>query len=215
MASFIDYSKPALILVNGKQGSGKSYLLKYMMREISLSEFPFAYGIVFSNTLWDGGFDYIPKKYQFEEWDEEILKNLMEIQRKNKHKRAFVIFDDCLFDPGQFTNPTIKKLCTQLRHYNITAFLLTQYCHLLPPYIRSNAMYSLIFDIGQGRRELESVYDSYGQKFDSYREWKRFYYDNTGEHKFILFNKHVGKFIIYKAPEHIPGFMIEYDKKSQ
>lgn len=211
------FKTPFSMLINGKQGSGKSYFLKWLMRDNYYSDKPWDYGVVFSNTLFDGSFDYIPKDYQYEEFNETVLKNLMEIQ-KNNHKKginkhAFVIFDDCLFDADQFTNPTIKKLCTQLRHYNISVIIATQYCHLVPPFVRGNAMYSLFFNVGEGVRELQAIFDAYGQRFRDYKQFKDVYYKYTKNHHFIMYDKESGEYKAYVAPEHIPQFKIEFNNK--
>jgi hypothetical protein len=120
------------LIINGKQGSGKSHLITYVMRENNLSSNRFDYGIVFSNTLWeDGSWDYLPENFVYKEFNEFALTNLMKLQKENHKKRiktsAFVIFDDCLDDADQFTSSFIKKLSTQLRHYNITIIISTQY----------------------------------------------------------------------------------------
>ena len=52
---------PYLLIINGKQGSGKSWLIRYLMRENMLSSDKFDYGIVFSNTAWeDGSWSFLP-----------------------------------------------------------------------------------------------------------------------------------------------------------
>ena len=217
MDDIINTYKSWLLILNGKQGSGKSHLISWLMREIYNSKHPFDYGIVFCNTLFEDSFDYLPKKYLYENFDEDVLKNLMKLQKDNVKKgikkRAFVIFDDCLDDKKQFSNETIRKLTTQLRHYNISVIFSTQYPHLIPPRVRSNAMYSVFFDIGAGRRELESTYNCYGNRFSSFHDFKQFYFENIKDHKFIMYDKNQNKYIVYRAPEEIPSFKYKYNKK--
>jgi hypothetical protein len=57
------------------------------MREINKSKKPFDFGIVMSNTSWEGSFDYVPPKYIFEEFNENVLKNLIKIQKDNLQKK--------------------------------------------------------------------------------------------------------------------------------
>lgn len=208
---------PYLLLINGKQGAGKSHFIEYIMRENYLSKNRFDYGIVFSNTAWeDGSWNFIKKHYVYEEYKEEVLTNLMKLQKQNLSKgiktSAFVIFDDCLDDEHQFTSVPLKKLSTQLRHYNITLIISTQYPHLVPPRYRANCMYSIFFDIGSGVRELEALYNAYGQRFKNYAEFKEFYYDNIKDHKFIMYNKDEDKYCTYRCPEKIPTFQFKYNK---
>jgi len=208
---------PYLLIINGKQGSGKSQLIRYIIRENMLSNKKFDYGVVFSNTAWeDGSFEYIPKNFVYEEFNPTVLENLMKLQKdcitNGIEKRAFVIFDDCLDDKDQFTCKPIKKLSTQLRHYNITMIISTQYPHLIPPRIRANAMYSIFFDIGSGVRELESLYNAYGQRFENYKLFKKFYYKNIDDHKFIMYDKDSNEYKVYRSPEKIPSFKFKYNK---
>lgn len=217
MNSKLVLKPPYLTIICGKQGSGKSHAIEYSMRENYLSEGRFDYGIVFSNTAWeDGAWNFLPQSYVYEEFDETILENLMKLQRNNLSKNintsAFVIFDDCLDDQDQWTCKSIKKLSTQLRHYNISMIISTQYVHAIPPRLRANSMFCLIFDVGSGIRELEAAYSAYGQRWKNYAEFKEFYYANTKDHKFIMYDKEQDEFLVYKCPAKIPPFTFKYNK---
>ena len=93
---------PFTMCVYGKSDSGKSYFHKYLMREISKSNTKFDFGVVIFPTSFNDGFNYVPKKYIFEEINENILKNQISIQKKNVQnnvkKNAFVKLDDLLED---------------------------------------------------------------------------------------------------------------------
>jgi hypothetical protein len=140
----------------------------------------------------------------------------MRIQRENLKKNinthAFVIFDDCLDGKDQFTSVVLKKLSIQLRHYNISLIISTQYPHLIPPRFRSNAMYTIFFDSGSGVRELEALYNAYGARFKNFYEFKEFYYKNIDNHKFITYNKDTDEYLVYRCPESIPSFKFKFDK---
>lgn len=213
----IDMKKPSFFMVvNGKSNSGKSHLIKYIMREINICK-PFDYGIVFSNTAWEGYFEkFVPKKYIHENFNEEIIKSILKIQKTNLqnniNKRCFIIFDDCCTE-NEFQSNILKKLAVMGRHYNITTILSTQYAHLVPPVLRSNCNYSVFFEIGSGVRELRSIYECYGQKFKNYDEFKQFYYKNVKDHKFVLWNQEKDDYLVYKCPEQIPDFKMIYNKK--
>lgn len=209
---------PYLMVINGKQGAGKSVLIKYLMRENMLSPEKFDYGVVFSNTAWENGsWNFLPQEYVYEEYNENALQNLMKLQKyhlKNGVKTsAFVIFDDCLDDKDQFCSEVLKKLSVQLRHYNISLIISTQYPHLVPPRFRSNAMHAAFFNIGSGVRELEALYQAYGQRFKDYNEFKKYYYDNINDHKFIMYDNNQEQYVTYRCPEKIPAFNFPYSKK--
>jgi hypothetical protein len=208
---------PYLLIINGTQGSGKSHLIKYLMRENFLGPNKFDYGIVFSNTAWEhGSWDYLPENFVYEEFNESALTNLMKLQKENHKKgiktNAFVIFDDCLDDAEQFTGASIKKLSTQLRHYNITIIISTQYPHLVPPRLRANSMYSIFFNIGSGRRGKDSLFQAYGGMFKDFTTFNEYYNNNIKDHKFIMYNKDEDKYCTYRCPETIPPFIFKYNK---
>ena len=53
------------------------------MREISKSNTKFDFGVVICPTSFNDGYNYVPKKYIFEEFNENIFKNLISVQKKN------------------------------------------------------------------------------------------------------------------------------------
>ncbi len=57
--------------------------------------------------------------------------------KKGKSKEAFIIFDECIDDPDQFSCRELKRLTTQQRHYHITVIFSTQYVNQLPPRMRT------------------------------------------------------------------------------
>ena len=132
---------------------------------------------------------------------------------KGKIREAFVIFDDCLDDPNEFTSPALKRLSTQLRHYHITVIFSTQYCNLLPTRMRANAMIVIIFQTDT-KNSLEALFNSYGQKFDTYNDFKNYVMKNLGKYKFIYYNKDNQEkklsdvYKVMMAPEKIPKFKI-------
>lgn len=214
--SEIDLQIPGLYIICASQGSGKSHLIHYLMYKLRKD---FAYGLVFTNTFFDNNpFEYIPLKYIHPEYDEKVLEGLMDLQAelvdKGVEKEAFVIFDDCIDDKDEFTSPVLKRLTTQLRHYHITVIFSTQYCNALPPRMRTNAMGVFIFKTDT-EISLRALYESYGQTFGAFSNFRDFVMKNTGDFKFIYYNKFVNgeiedKYKIMRAPEHIPEFKIKY-----
>jgi hypothetical protein len=212
----IDADKPFFMIIAGKSGSGKSHFLRFLMKEINIHQ-PFDYGIVMSNTCFEKeSFDYIPKKYIFEEFNEDVIRNMIKLQKTNLskevQKHSFLLLDDCIAEK-EVDNPIMKKLAIMGKHFNISTILTTQYVHLIPSVIRANAHYNLFFNIGEGVREMKAIYDAFGYRFKNYNDFKQFYYNAIKDHKFIMYNTEEGKYNIYRAPENIPPFLIKYNKK--
>lgn len=215
----MDIEIPGLILINSPQGGGKSHLIRYMMYQLRKK---LDYGIVFTNTFFeDDSFDYINKKYIHPEYNPNVLEGLMNIQAnlidaRGPKKEAFVVFDDCI-DPKQFKDPKLKELCTQLRHYHITVIFATQYANILPTWLRANAMAVVIFRT-DSECNLKALYQSYGQLFNNFNEFKNYVMQNLGNYKFIYYDKrHVNQDIdetyrIMLAPAKIPKFKLKANK---
>ena len=75
---------------------------------------------------------------------------------KNTPSVLFV-FDDILGNTDFLKSKTLTKLATTNRHMNITYIICSQYYKKLPPVVRTNASYYLIFPSSQ--QELEKIAD--------------------------------------------------------
>jgi hypothetical protein len=215
----MNVSIPGLIIVCGLQGSGKSFLIRYIMHE---NQKKFNWGIVFSNTAFtDKGFDYIPREFIHSRYDHSALLNLKTLHERlineGKEPSAFVIFDDCLYGK-QWSDPEFLSLLTQLRHYRITCIISCQYPQSIPPMIRTNAFQVAIFSMTT-KRALVALYESYGQLFDSYEQFKKFLLENSANHAFLWYDARNstttvdGRYSVLKAPADIPKFKLKFKTK--
>ena len=194
-------------------GEGKSHLVKYLIKS---NKNQLKYGIVFSHTAFnEGNFDYIPKKYIYTSYMPEKLNNLMIIQEQQEKKErcaAFVILDDCVFDSWIYCK-YFNRLITQVRHYNVLVIITTQYVNKIPPVIRENAFQVCIFN-SDTKRSLSILYESYGQKFTTFEDFKKYILNNTGQHRFIYYNRKENEkekqYLIMRAPKKIKPFRLEY-----
>lgn len=221
MSNF-DIDIPSLILIFGGMRLGKSHLIRYLMYNLRKK---FDYGIVFCNTCFeDSSFDYVPTELVYPEYSSEALENLMKIQanlvEKGVKKNAYVIFDDALFD-DQFKCNSLKKLTTQLRHYNITLIMSSQYANCIPQRMKANSMHTFIFHT-DNKNNLEALYNAFGQLFfDSYNDFKKYLLEHTGDYKFIYYSNMLpqsnltNNFHSYKAPAKIPRFRLKINNKTK
>lgn len=211
-----DYLQSSIFaLLLGKTNSGKSHFLRYVMREISKSKYPFSYGVVFCGTEFENSYDFVPDKFIHSEYDEDVLVRLIELQKKNIqneiYKRCFVIFDDCLSSDELRGSGVIRKLAVQSRHYGISVFICCQWPHLCDPPIRSNATHIYMFNLGNSKIALQSLYENFGMRFKSFDDFKQYYYNNIDNHQFIAIIK--DNLCVLRAPENIPDFKLKFNKK--
>jgi hypothetical protein len=207
---------PGLVIINGVQGGGKSHCIKYIMHE---HQKEFNWGLVFTQTAFnDDNFDYMDKKIVHCRYNEQALIGMKKIHesliKQGKRPRAFVIFDDCIYEEKQWRSPVLMSFLTQLRHYNVFCIISTQHANRLPPEVRTNAFGVLIFTMAT-KRALDALYESYGMFFDNFDAFKRFVLENTENHQFIYYNTRIksaqleDKYQVMKCPGEIPAFKVE------
>lgn len=201
--SAVKVDTPAIYLVNGKCGSGKSYLVHYLVRFL-WEKGHFDGGLVISSTCQlNGEYDWLPKRRRYPYYDEAIIERLLERQQAAKRPESlFLILDDCLGDV-KFGSKLMKKLMTQYRHFNITIFVATQFIHSVPFMLRSLANYVAVFK-PNSKQEFEALHRSYFTDFTDWRSVRAYCNRNMVEDYQFVFIKHTGthsqKYQVMKAP---------------
>src|SRR5690349_17885967 len=117
MKKSLELSDQEFILVSGKPGSGKSWLLKYLLmtQHEDFSNNPIKYIVVFTTTKFNKSYEsIIPSDYVHSEYRPEVLQSLLKVQSESVAKhRAAVIFDDCLPQAAS-SSQLFLNLCTTL-----------------------------------------------------------------------------------------------------
>lgn len=125
------------MLVSAPRGSGKTHLLKHVLRDIR-SRFKHAY--LFSETafLQEGAYEYIPGQNIYNGFDEfaidEICNRQKDIRERNKSlKKKFriynpvlIVLDDVVNDKNLQKSAALKNLFTLGRHMDISVCILLQ-----------------------------------------------------------------------------------------
>ena len=211
----MNLSIPAVYMVCGLQGGGKSHLIRYMMYQ---NRNKFDVGVVFTNTGFvDGNFDYIDKRLVHLEYSAAVLKNLKDIFKKRieaeKPLCGFMIFDDCLEGP-QWKEKELRSLITQVRHYNITVIISTQHPTAIPPIFRTNTWQAFLFFMGT-EDAMKSLWKNYGQMVGTFADFKEFYTAATAEkHQFLAYDAKNGtqeissRYKVMICPKDIPQFTV-------
>ena len=158
---------PTQILVCGKSGSGKTLSVINLLTNPKLLKGAFDYVLFFSGIHPDKEMikglnlkdDCI--KVDFEEEDVKKILDKMQASCKkssgdlSKVPSVLFFFDDILANKNFLKSNTLVKLATTSRHYNISVIYLTQYYKRLPPVVRTNCSYFIVF--GSCLSELEKM----------------------------------------------------------
>ena len=154
----------SVCLFLGKRNTGKSFLLKdilYHSRRI------YPAGNVISETdhLTHHYDDFIPGMLIHRSYDPSILDNLFTRQEKARkegwqHPGAFLVMDDCFADKKWQSDPMIRKVFLEGRHFLLFFALATQEVLGLPPALRLQTDYVFILrnNILEERRKLHKHY---------------------------------------------------------
>lgn len=209
---------PASCLLVGTTNTGKSHLLKCIM---GLHANFFNYGVVFSPTSFNGGYDFINDEYVYEHYDENIIKNILDKQKqaielakedpKLKIPECFIIIDDGI---GLIETHNTKNIFNVLyatgRHYHISTFLCSQAPTFVNPAIRNNSMYVFITKI---KPATHKTLFQMSTDFTSEQEFSEYLNRNCKDYRIIMFDDSdpYGETLkIIKAPKKIPDFYLDY-----
>ena len=179
------------ICLVGKRGSGKSQLLKYIIR---MNKHLFKKVFLVCPTECVNGFfsDTIPPNCIFEKYDEDWMTSLIEKMTKHskgKNKddadRVLLVLDDCIADVKFHYSDTFKKIFVRARHIYITIILTSQYLNSIPPIARNNLDYLLVNKINA--KSLDILEEEFNIGMPK-KEFIDMFKKTTGNYKFLIIN---------------------------
>lgn len=216
---------PNIFLLIASCGSGKTHFLRYLLYKFNKHN-SFDNHLVISNTSkYTGEYSFIPSKYIHSEYQDQLIENLMNIQKRNPKFRTALILDDCLGSVN-FNSNTIIRLFTQYRHLNITIFLTTQYICKISTTIRECCNYIFIFK-QTIKRSINNIFENYGyliqkancflgnnrflgnqsqMKFNDVNIFTNFLEQNTNKFSCLFLDIRHKQCMRVKAPNKIPDF---------
>lgn len=168
------------VLMIGRRGAGKSHIVKslfYEKRDIPI-------GVVMSGTESANHFysDIMPNLFIHDEFDEDVIKNLVKRQNKiiNKYDDevarygysninywAFIVFDDLMFDTSWVKNIHVKKLFMNGRHHKLLYIVTMQYPLGISPPLRENTDY--VFILRNPKISIrKKIYEHYAGMFPTF-----------------------------------------------
>jgi len=170
-----------VVVFIGKRETGKSFLVKdllYYHKDLPV-------GAVISGTEGANHFysKIMPSVFIHGEYNETVVENYLARQKKvvknykqqqemngssNIDPRAFLILDDCLYDPRWVRSKNIRSLFMNGRHYKSLFLITMQYALGIPPNLRTNIDYVFLLreNIVRNRRQLHEQYAGMFPTFD-------------------------------------------------
>ena len=164
----------------GTTMSGKSHVAKYIMY---LLRKEFDYGVCFSGSTEVEPIDWISPKYQYSEFNLEVVDRMMEKQKnyiksmgKEHAPQAFIYLDDIAGLISHMGMKFCEMLWSRARHWNISCIGLIQNMTMLSPTVRMNTRYFFI-TLTSGS-SIDHLYEPCSRGFENKRQFKK-YLDET------------------------------------
>lgn len=147
--------KPYIGIWVAKPESGKSVSIKYNLYRLIAAD-NISHGWVFTGTDFNDAYDFVPKKFVSSKFTIDKLEAIKTFQKANPAKRpAFIVFDD-MVSMIPWTDPVVQDFFMNYRHYNVRIIISSQYFKKIPPTIREQTTFYIIFG-RQADLSLEAI----------------------------------------------------------
>lgn len=193
----------------GTPKGGKSHLLEHILKTL-LCNGALKFGIVFTGTKFNNGYNWLPDERVYGEFDLDVLERwlafLVKVKKAGKEVNSFIVFDDCI-SSLPLTNKRWRQFLIAYRHYGLTLFFTTQATNLSDTLLRAQTEHAFIF-AQHNKRQFEASYDWVGGLFETIKEWRAFLNKHTGNYNAVWWRREAPaekskKYWSFKAPKEL------------
>lgn len=196
-----------LILVSGKKGSGKSYLIKGIVYMLAPR---FEDVLVISPSVYTG-YEYVPDEKKHFELTKELVESIKETQQNNGMKPLLLIIDDAT--GMKLNSGSMQQFITTSRHLGVTIVFAAHGINKFPTTVQESALTAFVFKT-MNNKEIKALYEVLLSDFDSKDEASRFFKEKTKEkYQFLMVRNYEherGRYESAKMPE-LPDFKLEME----
>jgi len=198
-------SLPMRMLVVAPSNGGKSNMLKNMLlrpefgyrdyftdsKTGALNYFVFSRTLGADHTL-DELVDQLPKFHAYREWDDTIIRDIMEYSRLKTERGVLLLLDDMITDTKAFNKCSgnlLNELAFMGRHHKVSFILTTQSYTSIQRPIRINTSAVIAFNLKNKREE-----QAFLEEQSMWETIKDLYTMATSpKYGFLYLNKETGK----------------------
>lgn len=147
----------------GPQGSGKTYLCKYIVSKIA-KNYNYIFCFCGSGKAGIAQYDYLDQDYVYGHYEKEVLMHIVEVlEEANKKIKVLLLFDDMFGQLDYRYQQEFYEIIANLRHYNCDLIFMSQYYKQVPKGIRAMIYRTFMFRIMDGDT-LTDLATEYGAK---------------------------------------------------
>ena len=162
------------ILLVGKRGSGKTSLLKQLLFNIR-NKVDVCIAMTPTISTQKDLSKILPSEFIYPSWNEKVIKNLFEQQKKmlkkgSAIKHVCLVCDDLMYDKKLMRGKTMREIFQNGRHYHITLICTAQYLFDLDPSQRSNTDICLCL-AENVHSNKEKLFKTFFGFFENYRDF--------------------------------------------
>lgn len=199
-----------LSIILGKPKSGKTHLIKYLVREIC-NHHGIEIVLLFSKSSGTPQYNYIPRQWQYSGFDTEKLNQIYSMQRALQQEgfippKILLIFDDCIDKKNQ--TQLFLDMVNNHRHLNFTVLYTLQFLsNNISTNFREVVNRAFVFK-QDSANSLKSARDAFAPWLPQ-REFDNFVF-NLNQYESLLIDKDEMTCSIVKAPSTIKNYSIAY-----
>ena len=184
----LDIKEGSFILVASKRCSGKSVLVRHLVKHL-LDTYDYQAILLFSETAdLNEDYNFVESCFIYKTSQiEEKIKKILDIQAKNvkskKQVNILIILDDVQVHAK---SKELVNLSTMSRHYHITVLLSLQYPkQLCSSSVRNNLDGIFFSDLGENA--LRAIYESLHTNMN-FKQFQQYVDANNTNYQFIFYN---------------------------
>lgn len=189
-------SKTATVCIIGKRRTGKTFALRellFHMRHIPV-------GIAMSPTERSNSFfgAFVPDVFIYDDFNTDAINAVLTRQERicearkmgqvkglPKDPHVFVVADDCMYDKKNWRSTTVRNCFMNGRHWFLFFVFTMQYCVDIPPDLRSNIDYVIVFRESV-MAQKEKLYQYFFGMFPNKQEFIRVFDEVTVDYDYMV-----------------------------
>lgn len=177
------------IIVIGKRGSGKSWLCRYLLKNVINPRA--SIGVIFNpyekhESFYSKCFPdlFIHEKFTSDVVDRILFRQKMMIEKAHTNSKSFVVMDDCLGEK-HFREQPITELLFNARHYRLSYIMTMQFPIGISPELTCNFDYVFLFR-EDFLSNIELMYKYYGGMFPTFGSFKKIFCELTKDFRAMV-----------------------------